>query len=133
MKIQLEEEGEKLSMMREKNKKILKIIDVFSTYCVFVGGKHIKMETKIDDQSHFELHIQSDYHPMKKKHIVKLQATLDMPKDPSVETMYWNVIGNEEFQDDNDMYIVASMLDEAKVTYDDHCFEVRVRRTIIEE
>lgn len=119
--------------MREKEKKILKIIDVFSTYCVFVGGKNIKMETRIVDQSHFELYVHSDYHPVKKKHIVKLQETLDMPKDPSVETMYWNVIGNEEFQDDNDMYIVASMVDEAHVKYDDHFFEVKITRTIIDE
>lgn len=114
--------------MIERDKKILKIVDVFYTYCVYVGGKHIKVETKLENEV-FHVRVESDFEEENLEEIKSLDEKLNKPKDPAMEAMYWNVIGNTEFQDDNDIYVVGSMVDTAKIKIEGNHFEVDITRT----
>ncbi|MGI6378139.1 hypothetical protein GX831_04735 [bacterium] len=101
--------------MNEGQKKILKIIDAMYSYCVFVGATDVAIRTRKEGNFYIVL-IDSDFSERYlKKYISKLERILNQPKDPTIEQMYWNMIGSSKFQDDNDIYVVGSMVDTAEV------------------
>ena len=110
--------------MKKSDKKILKIIDVMNTYCVFVGAKDTTINLKQDDRQ-YEISIKSDF-DLKNldKYVGKLNNILNLPKDPTMEQMFGNLIGNTEFQDDNDVYVIASLIDTAEVKIDGNHLDV---------
>ena len=104
--------------MKKSDKKILKIVDVMNSYCVFVGATDTTINLKKESKGHI-ITIVSDFN-LKHLHsyVSKLNDILNQPKDPTMEQMFGNLIGNTEFQDDNDVYVIASLIDEASVKID---------------
>ncbi len=113
--------------MKTSDKKLLKIIDVFYTYCFYVGGKNIDVKTKLENNI-FSATIKSDFDLKYLDLIQSLEEKLNKPRNPSMEAMYWNVVGNTEFQDDNDIYVVGSMIDTADIIIQENHFEIRLTR-----
>jgi len=104
--------------MKKSEKKILKIVDVLNSYCVFVGATDTTLNLKQEPKRDI-ITIDSDFDLNKlDKYVSKLDYILNQPKDPTMEQMFGNLIGNTEFQDDNDVYVIASLIDTAKVDID---------------
>lgn len=107
--------------MKESERKILKIIDTMYSYCVFIGGTNITVHTISDEKdTDFKIEVETDFEQKYlKKYINKLDKILNGQKDPTMEATYWQLIGNQEFQDDNDLYIVGNMIDKADIKIDE--------------
>ncbi|MFA6739105.1 MAG: hypothetical protein WCS53_01895 [Bacilli bacterium] len=115
--------------MQTHEKKILKIIDVLYTYCKYIGGNDISIRCQCVQEHHYTLTVRSNYAPVKRQYIANLEVKLNTPKNLAVEELYWQVMGIGSFEDDNDIYVVGSMVDTAEVTFDDPYFELVVTRT----
>lgn len=116
--------------MRTHEKKMLKIIDVFYTYCKYIGGNDITIRCQCDEDRFFHVTVRSNYGPGKRAYAASLEGKLNTPKNTAVEELYWQVIGMGSFEDDNDIYVVGSMVDTAVVTFDDPYFELVVTRRV---
>ena len=44
--------------------------------------------------------------------------------------MYWNILNSENIRDENDIYLIASMVENAKVKIENNTFEIEFTRNI---
>ena len=46
--------------------------------------------------------------------------------------MYWTLLSSEEFKDENDIYLIATMVENAVVMIENNVFEIKFTRVIKE-
>ena len=50
----------------------------------------------------------------------------------NTEEMYWTVLTSEDFKDENDIYLIATMVENAVVIIENNVFEIKFTRVIKE-
>lgn len=115
-------------MIKEK-KKILKIVDAFNAYCFFVGGINIESKIKQEDGI-WKFYFKSEFNLEHLESIKRLEKQINEIECGSTEEMYWNVLNSENMRDENDIYLIASMVENAKVKIENNTFEIEFTRNI---
>lgn len=115
-------------MIKEK-KKVLRIVDAFNAYCFFVGGENV--ESKISQENGiWKFYFKSEFAPAYLESIKRLEKQINEIECGSTEEMYWNVLTSENIRDENDIYLIASMVENAKVLVKENVFEIEFMRKI---
>ena len=113
-------------MIKEK-KKVLRIIDAFNAYCFFVGGKNIESKLTYKD-GEWKFYFKSEYLPEYKESLLSLEKQINEIECGSTEEMYWHNLNSENLIDENDIYLIASMVENAKVFLSEKEFKVEFTR-----
>ena len=64
------------------------------------------------------------------RHLKRLEKQINEIECGSTEEMYWNVLNSENIRDENDIYLIASMVENAKVKIENNTFEIEFTRNI---
>lgn len=113
-------------MVKEK-KKVLKIIDAFNAYCFFVGGVNVTSKISLENKV-WKFYFKSEFLSRFEKSVRNLEKQINEIECGSTEEMYWTNLTSEDFKDENDIYLIASMVENAKVNIENNVFEIEFSR-----
>lgn len=113
-------------MIKEK-KKVLKIVDAFNAYCFYIGGTNVTSNLKKEDGI-WKFYFKSDFDPKYLLSVQGLEKQINEIECGNTEEMYWTILTSEDFKDENDIYLIASMVENAKTRIENNCFEIEFTR-----
>ena len=117
-------------MIKEK-KKVLKIMDALNAYCFYVGGTNVTSNLTKEDGL-WKFYFKSNFNNKFRKSIESLEEQINEVECGNTEEMYWTVLTSEDFKDENDMYLIATMVENASVTIENNVFELKFTRVVKE-
>ena len=115
-------------MIKEK-KKVLKIVDAFNAYCFYIGGTDVTSKLKKEDgiwKFYFKSNFDSKFLPS----VQGLEKQINELECGNTEEMYWTILTSEDFKDENDIYLIASMVENAKTKIENDYFEIEFTRVV---
>ena len=113
-------------MIKEK-KKVLKIVDAFNAYCFYIGGKDVTSRITNKDGV-WKFYFKSDFDSKFLSSVQQLEKQINEIECSTTEEMYWTVLTSEDFKDENDIYLIASMVEKASLTIENNTFEISFSR-----
>lgn len=115
-------------MIKEK-KKVLKIVDAFNAYCFYIGGTNVTSNLKKEDCI-WKFYFKSDFDPKYLSSVQGLEKQINEIECGNTEEMYWTILTSEDFKDENDIYLIASMVENAKTKIENDYFEIEFTRVV---
>lgn len=121
---------EDLIVIKEK-KKVLKIVDAFNAYCFYIGGTNVTSNlTK--EEGLWKFYFKSNFDLKFLDSVKSLEKQINEIECGNTEEMYWTVLTSEEFKDENDIYLISTMVENAVVIIENNVFEIKFTRVIKE-
>lgn len=112
--------------MHNEIQKTTKIMDELSSLLMNSGSKEIDIKLKFNDEC-TTIHM-TDYDTQLSNEIIdNLSQFLNIPRQTEVEEYYWGLMG--ETSDDDEMFLVGSMIDTAKFELIDGNLHIEIIRT----
>ena len=117
-------------MIKEK-KKVLKIMDAFNAYCFYIGGTNVTSNLKKEDGL-WKFSFKSNFDSQFLDSVKSLEEQINTIECGNTEEMYWTVLTSEDFKDENDIYLIATMVENAVLKIENNVFEIEFTRVIKE-
>lgn len=117
--------------MQKEERKVLSILDTLNAYCFFVGCSYLNISTR-KEAGFWIIDVEADFNEEHKESVESLENRINRIKCEHTEEMYWFSIGSEEFNDDNDIDVIAAMIDEARVIIEKNTFKATFKRKVNE-
>lgn len=97
--------------MKHEIKKVSKIIDEISTFCLKHGANTISMKVE-NKKKFFKLTFDMDCMDYKDKKVMVLKRLLSVPRQTEMEEFYWELTGESDH--DTELSMVGMMVDEVE-------------------
>jgi hypothetical protein len=117
-------------VIKEK-KKVLKIVDAFNAYCFYIGGTDVTSKLK-KENGIWKFYFKSDFNPKYLSSVQGLEKQINELECGNTEEMYWTILTSEDFKDENDIYLIATMVEKATLNIKNNVFEIKFSRVIKE-
>lgn len=111
--------------MKHEVKKISRIVDELTTFLLSKDTNHVDFSIKKDDQKTIIEIVDYDTH-FTEEFIEQLRNTLNIQRQKEVEEYYWRLAGQTDC--DDEMTLVGTMVDEAKIDIVDGNLCMRIIR-----
>ena len=117
-------------MIKEK-KKVLKIMDALNAYCFYIGGTNVTSNL-VKEDGLWKFYFKSNFNSKFLESVKSLEKQINEIECGNTEEMYWTVLTSEDFKDENDIYLIATMVEKASLTIENNVFELKFSRVIKE-
>jgi len=104
-------------------KKISKIIDELSTFCLLHGAKLMNMSVE-NNKDHFKIILEMDNLDYSNKKVSRLEKLLNCPRQ--AEEFYWELTGESDH--DSELSIVGMMVDKADIVFEENSLKLTLYR-----
>lgn len=111
--------------MRHEIKKVAKMIDELTTFCLEHGAQDLKLH--IQNKANEEI-ITVEASPIDHMEatVERMQDLLSYPRECEMEEYYWELAGETERVDE--LGLVGNMIDEARIAYDEEKIYLELMR-----
>lgn len=114
--------------MKHTKRKITKIVDEMITFFYSVGATEIEAKLIQKTDAHTII-IKGNYDPSEMNALKELSPKLNQERNPEYEEMYWNLTGMSHVEDEVELHLVSSLVDDATVLIEpDYCQVTLVRK-----
>jgi hypothetical protein len=109
--------------MRHEIKKIAKIANELTTFCMLYQAKDVKIQIK-REEGKTRILVKAYELEKREEAIAKLEGCLGSPRETEFEEYYWELAGESEHSEE--LYLVGTMVDEGNIRYDEEvvCMEL---------
>ncbi|MBS4538260.1 hypothetical protein GOQ27_07280 [Clostridium sp. D2Q-11] len=111
--------------MNHEIKKISKIIDELSTFCLLHGAKLMNMSVE-NNKDHFKIILEMDNLDYSNKKVSRLEKLLNCPRQAEMEEFYWELTGESDH--DSELSIVGMMVDKADIVFEENSLKLTLYR-----
>lgn len=111
--------------MRHETRKIAKIIDELTTFCLEHGAEQIGITIKNEEDRTCILLEVSHLNNIEKT-ILRLKEVLSYPCERELEEYYWELAGESDSSEE--LSLVGTMIDEVTIDYDEEMIKLELIR-----
>lgn len=113
--------------MKKTYKKISTIVDELITFCYKIDATNIQINIDETVKAHI-ITVSSDFNTYYIHNVEMLNKNLNMGRNEELEEYYWSLMGKADLTDDSELYLISSMIDNAKVSIDGDRIELKLTR-----
>ncbi|NBI05484.1 hypothetical protein [Senegalia massiliensis] len=111
--------------MKHDIKKISKIIDELTTFCLIHGANNINMNVE-NSKEYFKISFYVDCLDYKDKRVSRLERLLNVPRQTEMEEFYWELTGESDH--DSELSIVGMMIDKVEFIHENESLKIILYR-----
>lgn len=111
--------------MKHDIKKVSKIIDELSTFCLMHGTSTMNIKVENNDD-HFKISFDLNCIDYEDKKVARLEKLLNIPRQTEMEEFYWELTGESDH--DSELSIVGMMIDKVEFIKKDKSLKIILYR-----
>lgn len=113
--------------MKHTFKNLTNIIDELITFYYCMNSVNMDIQIRKTDHYHY-IYIKGDIDEKYVYKVDKLSKLLNTGRRPEIEQEYAFLVGQTDISEENELHLVAAMIDKANVKLNDLCLEIELIR-----